>query len=404
MGHPYRDCFAQPYAKYLLTTNLLGRLQNGMGPLSIALFLRSQQLPYAQVGLLVGLFAVATAFGGPLLGRLVDKTGQTRVLLVSAFGSAAGFVLLALSSALSLLAAAAVILAGALTPPLEPCLRSLWEKLLGQQRLVAAAYSLDASLQQIVYVTGPLLVVAIATATSPALALWSVAGTTLIGTLLFACARPVQQWQPNHHEIRSWAGPLRSVELCKTLLSLGGVGFALGVFSLATVMFAEQNMASGNMSGLLLGAHAMGALIGGLIYGSRTWTASAGRQLPVLFAGLTCCYLPLLTQPSPAVMIVLMGIAGLFLSPVLACGFVIIGQVAPEGTKTEAFAWVVTITLIGNSFGSASSGAIQSIGLTAVFALPLAAAVAGLLVALTVRSESTSELAPDGTHVGSVDR
>lgn len=51
MGHPYRDCFAQPYAKYLLTTNLLGRLQNGMGPLSIALYLRSQQLTYAYIGL-----------------------------------------------------------------------------------------------------------------------------------------------------------------------------------------------------------------------------------------------------------------------------------------------------------------------------------------------------------------
>nr|WP_228046516.1 MFS transporter [Saccharopolyspora sp. HNM0983] len=366
-----------------------------MGPLSIALVLRSQQLPYAQVGVLVGLFAVATAIGGPLLGRLVDKTGQTRVLVTSAFGSAVGFALLALGADSLLLAAVAVVLAGGLTPPLEPCLRSLWEKLLGQQRLVAAAYSLDASLQQIVYVTGPLLVVAIAAATSPTLAVWCVAGATLVGTLLFARARPVRQWQPSHYETRSWAGPLRSSELRKTLLSLGGVGFALGVFSLATVMFAEANSTSGDMSGLLLGAHAAGALIGGLIYGSRTWPASAGTQLPILFAGLACCYLPLLTQPSLAIMIVLMGIAGIFLSPVLACGFVIIGEVAPQGTKTEAFAWVVTITLIGNSLGSATSGAVQSVGLMAVFALPVAAAVAGLVVALTVHTEDTSELAHD---------
>ncbi|QGK69997.1 MFS transporter [Allosaccharopolyspora coralli] len=395
MGHPYRDCFAQPHTKYLLATNLLGRLQNGMGPLSIALFLRSEHLPYAQVGLLVGLFAVATAIGGPLLGRLVDKHGQTSVLIASAFGSAAGFVFLTLGSASPLLAAGAVILAGSLTPPLEPCLRSLWEKLLGQQRLVAAAYSLDASLQQIVYVVGPLLVVVIAAATSPALALWCVSGATLVGTLLFVRARPVRQWQPSHVEARSWVGPLRSGELRKTLLSLGGVGFALGVFSLATVMVAEANAASGNMSGLFLGAHAAGALIGGLIYGSRTWPASPGAQLPVLFAGLAFCYLPLLTVPAPALMIVFMGMAGLFLSPVLACGFVIIGEVAPEGTKTEAFAWVVTITLIGNSLGSATSGAVQSAGLTAVFALPLAAAITGLVISLTVRSENTSGLVRD---------
>ncbi|GAA2362924.1 MFS transporter [Saccharopolyspora halophila] len=395
MGHPYRDCFAQSYAKYLLVTNLLGRLQNGMGPLSIALFLRSERLPYAQIGLLVGLFAIATAIGGPLLGRLVDKHGQARVLIASAFGSAAGFIVLALGSASPALSASAVVLAGALTPPLEPCLRSLWEKLLGQQRLVAAAYSLDASMQQIVYVVGPLLVVTIAAATSPAVALWCVGGVTLAGTLLFVRARPVRQWQPSFPETRSWIGPLRSVELCKTLLSLGGVGFALGVFSLATVMVAEAHTNSENMSGLLLGAHAAGALIGGLVYGSRTWSLKPQAQLPVLFTGLACGYLPLLTQPSLPVMIVLMGIAGLFLSPVLACGFVIIGEVAPEGTKTEAFAWVVTITLIGNSLGSATSGAVQSAGLTTVFALPLAAATAGLIISFTVRSNSAPGLAHD---------
>ncbi|MDV6013792.1 MFS transporter [Haloechinothrix sp. LS1_15] len=386
MAHPYRDCFRKPYTKYLIATNLLGRLQNGMAPLSIALFLRHAQYPYEQVGLLVGLFVVATAVGGPLLGRLVDRKGQAAVLLASGVASPLGFVILAAGWHSLFVACVAVVLAGALTPPLEPCLRSLWERILGERRLVSAAYSLDASLQQIVYVAGPLLVVATAAATSPPIVLYLVAGVTFVGTLLFAGAEPVRAWRGTSGVNRSLAGPLRSAALRMTLLSLGGVGFALGVFSLASVMFAESQWSSGTMSGLLLGAHATGALIGGLVYGSRTWSTRSTRQLPVLYACLAACYLPLVLLPDSALMVVLMGIAGVFLSPVLACGFVIIGEVAPEGTATEAFAWVITITLIGNSLGSSTSGILQSLGLTAVFALPFLAAIAGLIASLFIHS------------------
>lgn len=390
MSHPYQDCFRQPFAKYLLSTNLVGRLQNGMGPLSIALSTRYEGLPYERVGLLVGVFAVAAAIGGPFLGRAVDKRGQAKVLLASAVGSATGFLLLAVATPSSLsVPLVAVFLAGSLSPPLEPCLRSLWSTILKEQQLVTAAYSLDASLQQIIYVTGPLIVVGIAATTSPTYGLFFVAGVTLIGTFLFVGAKPVRQWRGRPKD-SNWAGPLRSSELRTTLTSLGGVGFVLGVFSIATVMYGETNSTSSNTSGVLLGVHAVGALIGGLVYGSRRWPGRSETHLKLLLTGLAACYMPLLTLPSIGPMVILMGIAGLFLSPVLACGFIIIDEVAPEGTKTEAFAWVVTVTLIGNALGSATSGAIQSAGLWVVFSLPLIAGLSALTVSLFIRPENKS--------------
>src|ERR1700733_7189782 len=115
----YLTFLSYPHVRYLIGSNLLGRLPNGMGTLAVLLFLRHGGDGYVEVGVLAAGYALATAVGGPLLGRLVDRAGQPRVLLGSAVGSGAGFGLLALAGAgRPVVAAIAVILAGGLTPPL----------------------------------------------------------------------------------------------------------------------------------------------------------------------------------------------------------------------------------------------------------------------------------------------
>ena len=51
--------------------------------LSIGLLVHAQHLTgsFAAAGLVAGAYAVALGVGGPLLGRLVDRRGQTPVLL-----------------------------------------------------------------------------------------------------------------------------------------------------------------------------------------------------------------------------------------------------------------------------------------------------------------------------------
>ncbi|MFJ5302755.1 hypothetical protein [Streptomyces sp. NPDC088350] len=66
------------------------------------------------------------AIGGPLLGRLVDRTGRPRVLVGSAVVSGAGYALLALAPGSLYGTLAGAVVAGAAAPPLEPCLRALW--------------------------------------------------------------------------------------------------------------------------------------------------------------------------------------------------------------------------------------------------------------------------------------
>jgi DHA1 family tetracycline resistance protein-like MFS transporter len=56
-----------------------------------------------QIGLLTAAYPLAQLFGAPLLGHLSDRFGRKPVLLISIFGTAVGFVVLALARALPIL-------------------------------------------------------------------------------------------------------------------------------------------------------------------------------------------------------------------------------------------------------------------------------------------------------------
>jgi MFS family permease len=79
----------------LFATSILARLPLEM--LSIGLLVHAQHLTgsFAAAGVVTGVYAIALGVGGPLLGQLVDRRGQTSVLLASATVAAALLVAIA---------------------------------------------------------------------------------------------------------------------------------------------------------------------------------------------------------------------------------------------------------------------------------------------------------------------
>src|ERR1700754_4084176 len=77
-----------PGARRLFLLSLVARLP--MAVLSIRLLVHTQHPPgsYGAAGRVAGVYALALAVGGPLLGRLVDARGQSRVLVVAAVAEA----------------------------------------------------------------------------------------------------------------------------------------------------------------------------------------------------------------------------------------------------------------------------------------------------------------------------
>lgn len=371
----------RPYAGRLLGGTLLGRLPNGMGMLAVVLHIRADDGGYPLAGTLAAVFGLATAAGQPVLGRAMDHAGQSRVLLPAACAAAAGFVLLAAVGADPLpVAVAAVVLAGFATPPLEAGLRALWPDVLDAPEQVDAAYALDAAAQEIIFTVGPLLVVAAAVVnTETALLLTGALG--IAGTLVVALSGPSRTWK-GAPRASDWAGPLRSPGLRVLLLSLACAGIALGVYAVAVVAYAEEQ-GRDLASGLLLACMAGGALIGGIVYGARPWAGEPHHRLPWLLAALAAGYLPLVIAPGLPVMSALAFLSGVFLAPVLACSFSLVDRLAPSGTVTEAFAWVVAAVGAGSSLGSFVSGIGQDLaGVSGAFAGAGAGGVLALLLCM----------------------
>ncbi|MDH6112353.1 MFS family permease [Kitasatospora sp. MAP12-15] len=363
----YLALLRAPNVTRLLFGTLLGRLPAGMTALVIALALRAAGAPYSRIGLATAAYAIAAAIGGPVLGRIVDRTGQPKVLLCSAVVAGLGYALLALSPGSALGAPLGAAIAGLAMPPLEPCLRALWPVVVEEEQL-DTAYAFDSASQQILYVAGPLAVAGIAAWLSPVAALWTAAGLGLLGALVVATAAPARAWQaPPREHGAGLLGPLRSPGLVLLLVGLAGAGWTVGAQNVLFIAYAERH--HGQLpggAGLLLALAALGGLLGALGYGAVQWRSSTATRTWVIALAMAASYLPLLLLPSAGPMAALALLSGIGLAPLLAAAFVLVGELAPTGTVTEAFAWLVTLFATGNALGYAVSGSLVADSLTAV--------------------------------------
>jgi MFS family permease len=377
----YREFLRLPHAARLLGGTLLGRLPNGMGALAIVLFAREHGGGYSLGGGLSAIWVVSMALGQPTLGRAMDRFGQPRILFGGAIASAAGFALLAFTGLDPLpVTIVAVVAAGFATPPLEAGLRALWPAVLPAQGQVRTAYAVDAATQEMIFTAGPLLVVAAAVvSTEAALIVTGLLGVA--GTVVVTSSRPSQEWRGEPREA-NWAGPLRSTGLRVLMATLAFVGVALGAISVAVVTYADVRRLAA-ASGVLLAANAGGALCGGLVHGARRGRSTT---FPLLVTCLAAGYLPLAAAPALPLMVVLAFLAGVSLAPALATAFTLVDTLAPRGTVTEAFAWLVTAMALGAATGSAVAGiAGDAAGPHAAFACPGAGGLLALATCLLGR-------------------
>ena len=103
----YLDVLRTPSVARLLSSAVVGRMPTAMAGLALVLLVREGGGSYAVAGMVAGAYSIALAVTSPLLGRLVDRVGQTRVLAGCAVASAVAFAALAFAGS-----ASPVVLAG----------------------------------------------------------------------------------------------------------------------------------------------------------------------------------------------------------------------------------------------------------------------------------------------------
>ncbi|MDH6137607.1 putative MFS family arabinose efflux permease [Kitasatospora sp. MAA4] len=343
----YRAVLRAPQAARTFSAALIGRLSYGTVSLSLTLTLTRSTGSYAATGGVLALFGVTVAVLSPVRAGLIDRHGPRRALPPMALLYAAA--LLGITAAhgvlpLSLLALAA----GACAPPLGPVMRGLWSELLPQEELLQRAYSLDTVAEELLYVSGPLLVGLI----GPTPGLLLSAALVLGGTLALVGAPVARAPRPSAAATKAGRSGLVP-GIGRPVLVSAALGLSLGALGLLMVCAGQGRPGA---VAWLEAALATGSALGGLAYGAVHWRRPARVRLGLVVTGLGAVLAVTGLAPGLGGLAVLVGLAGLFVSPALATAYLVADECAAPEQRTRAGAWLNTAFNAGSTAGTAAAG------------------------------------------------
>jgi MFS family permease len=386
-----------PGVAILITAATLTRLPFAINGLAVILFMRDATGSFATAGLVAGSLALGAGLGAPFAARLVDRRGAVWLLPLAIVHGAAILALWGLgeidAAAVALVSAALV--AGASFPPSGAVLRSRWPELLaGDPELVRGAYAFDSVTIEISFVSGPLITGALVALAEPQAAMALSSVLVVAGTLLFLSRLPDTRRAIPASEHTAGLGPLRSPAIRLIALTSVPVGFCIGSVEVVIPAFSEE-AGDAALAGLLLSVWSLASGIGGLIFGAR----HSNRELldSFLLMGLLfpLATLPMVAAGSPVTMALFVALSGAPIAPLIATRNELISQVAPQGTGTEAFTWLMTALIAGLSLGTAVAGAlVEANGWPEAVLIGVAVAAVGAVMTFARRGSLRPALAP----------
>jgi MFS family permease len=338
---------------------------------------------FGQAGLLVAATTLTGAAVAPLWGRAIDRVGQARVLLLAVLINVLSVALLVAAVQLGWplpVSLAAAVGVGAGFSLAGSAVRARWALRLNGSPLLNTAFALEAMLDEVVFIIGPVLVTFLATALHPALGISVSAVIGLIGAVALAAQRSSQppiRSTPHGHE-GSTRLPWRV--LLPVAIASAALGMVFGGMEINVVAFAKETGVL-PYAGLILIAWSFGSLVAGAVTGAIIWRASPARRFRVGATMLALSLLPLPFVDQPLVVALLLILSGMAIAPTLIASVGVIQSAVDQSRLTEALAWNSTGMVAGVAIGAAAIGfVIDSSGAQAGFA---AVAIAGLLLTLT---------------------
>lgn len=380
----YRALFAAPQTRALFVASLLGRLPIGVTGLAVLLLMQASSGSFAAGGTAAGCYVAGLAVVAPVLGRIIDRRGPRRVLLACAiaFPLALTALIAAASAELTSLALVAAAAAGASFPPISVCMRTYFRQALADEALLAAAYSAESVLIELIFIVGPLAVALFVAAASPAAAVAFSAACGFAGTLLFLRASALRAWRAEERAARSLLGPLGDRRFVCLIAIVLCFATAFGFLEIGITAYAIE-AARPAYAGVLLGLMSAGSALGGIAYGGRSWHAPLAHQFAAALALTALGLLVIAFRWSPWPLAMWSLAAGVAIAPALIIQSMLVARIARPEHTTEAFTWMTSALLAGVGVGLAAGGLILE-RLSAPWTLA-AGAAASLLAAVLAR-------------------
>ena len=372
----YTAVLKRPGVVRILLSQLAARWAFGMMSLAFVLHVQKVTGSYAIAGITLGAETLGAAIAGPLLGRLIPKLGIRPIVFTTSTIGAAAMVLIGMSNgSLPIVLICLGFVVGITSPPIQQIVRPIYPSLISKEQ-TNHLFALDANLQELIWVVGPILATFIAANAGTPAALYTMAAVQIAGCYLFASNHEVRtaKMEPSK---RRMGGVLKS----RVVLS----NVAMGMLMVATFGGAEVGtvavITDRNVSGIVLAALSAGSLIGGFAFGHRAKTKYA---LSKFFALTLLGYSLIFIAPHEAIWVsICWFIAGLGVAPIFANLASIIAIKLTAGESVEAYGWISTGQLIGYSSAAAIAGiAVDTIDPIAAFGVSIVAGLLGLTVAL----------------------
>ncbi|MFF3451591.1 MFS transporter [Streptomyces sp. NPDC002667] len=398
----YAALLRVPHARRTFLAAMTGRLSYGLVSLAMMLTTTRATGSYAVAGTVMALFGAMSVFLSPARAALIDRYGARRALIPMSSLYAGLLTLFAVTAWRPGAPAAAIgavaVAAGACTPPLGPTMRAVWGEMVRDEGLLRRAYSLDGVVEEILFVSGPLVVGAVVQLAPPAAAVALSALLVWSGTLAFVSSPVVAGVRPAAARAtrggrRRWGGR----GLARPVVVAAGVGLSLGAVDLLVMAFAEQHRHGAGVVAWVLAALSLGSALGGLLNGAVDWRAAPAARLPLLAGALGLTLLAAGLADGLGTLAVAVACAGFFVAPALTTAYLTADAEAPPGFRTQAGAWVNTAVNAGSSVGAAGAGLLVGrLPLGPCFAVSGAAALAAALVC--VRSARAPRPDADAGH------
>jgi MFS family permease len=398
----YRALFGHRDARWPLLTSTLSRITPGMIALAIVLLLREGGYSYAAAGVVTAAHQLGVGLASPVQGRLADRLGQARVLRPDAvaylLGTLGLVALVARTAPVPALVAVAAA-AGIFYPPVTACSRVVLSRLFPTGRLRETAFAVSSIAVELGFIVGPLVAVGLASTLGAGAAVAFAGAVAFVGAIAYAATGAARS-APVRDRSVGRGGALRSPGVRVMVLAFGAIAVAFGVIDLVVPAVGELLADDPRVAGYLLASIAGGSLLGGVVYGSRTWPGTVVTRLRVLsvIMALGLAIVPLALGSIPVFALGLF-LGGLFLGPTTICAFQLIDDLSLPGTQTEAQSWTQSSVVAGVALGASLSGLAVEAGGPALALLAgagcvgLGALVINLRRARLVPHEPSDELA-----------